>query len=202
MDFRRLGLSLLLGSPLLMAACASNDQAAATQNLGDRLQARLSADAEAGRVSVERLPSGARVTIQDSALFGPDGVALTAGGRSVMTGVVQALLDPSWQQVAMAAGPDTPATLQGPRARAMERFFADHGLGGMVAPDPAAVTAQAMTAPQSPSLLGPAPPPPAGAPVSGATVTISVMPPAGPAPDNAAPLDSPATADAGAHPAS
>lgn len=201
MDFRRLGLSLLLGSPLLMAACASNDQASATQDLGDRLQARLSNETADGRVSVERLPSGARVTIQDNALFGPAGVALTDGGRNVMTGLVQALLDPSWQQVAMAAGPNTPATLQGPRTRAMERFFSDHGLGGMIAPDPNAVAAQAMTAPPSSSLFGSAPPPPAAAPVSGATVTISVTPPAGPAPDESAPMDT-STADAGAHPAS
>jgi len=200
MDFRRLWLSLLLGSPLLMAACASNDQASATQDLGDRLEARLSTDSAAGRVAVERLPSGARVTIQDSALFGPDGVALTESGRNVMTGIAQALLDPAWLQVAMSAGPDAPATLQGPRARAMERFFADHGLGGMVVPDAASVTAQAMTAPQTSSIFG-SPPPPSAAPVTGAAVTISVVPPVGPAPDSAVPMDSAATADPASRPA-
>ena len=173
--FRLWRLGFVFGLPLLGAACAQTDQQIGTQNLNDRVQARLAPELQDGRVAVEPLSAGIRVTIPDDTLFAPGAVALSDKGRGVLTGVIQGLLDPSWQRVAIVDSPTSPVTLQGPRTRAVQQYFVDHGLAGLIGEPAPEVQAQAGS-PQAVAAPADAQQP-AATPVQGLTITVSVVPP-------------------------
>jgi hypothetical protein len=140
-------LALLLCPLLAVAACASQ-QASSTQNLNDRLQRRLATDTAAGRVIVEPLPDGARVTLVEQVLYPRGGSTMDDQGINVLTHVVQALLDPSLLQITIAGSPSTPEYLKAARTDAIQQQLAPSVLRDAVQPG--------LVAPESPDAPGPA----------------------------------------------
>jgi hypothetical protein len=118
-------------SPVLMvAACAACSGFGQTvQTLGDRLQVQLKPDIDAGRVTLEPLPDGARVTLVEAALYPRGGAELDDQGRSVLTSVIQALLEPSLLQIEVAQSPAVPGSPPGARVQAVTQYFNDARLG-------------------------------------------------------------------------
>ena len=130
---------------LFVVACTSGNNSVA--NLGQRMQVLLAPDIAAGRVGLEQLPDGARVTIPEQSLFPPGRSELDDRGRFLLASVIQGLLDPGILRVDVAEPAPSPAYLQGPRAGAVRQFFVDYGLGSTL--QPAAVPQGSVdTAPQ------------------------------------------------------
>jgi hypothetical protein len=130
---------------LLVVACTSGNNSAA--NLGQRMQVLLASDIAAGRVGLEQLPDGARVTLPEQSLFPPGRGELDDRGRFLLASVIQGLLDPGILRIDVAEPAPSPAYLQGPRAGAVRQFFVDYGLGSTL--QPAAVPQGSVdTAPQ------------------------------------------------------
>jgi hypothetical protein len=117
---------------LFVAACTSGNNSVA--NLGQRMQVLLAPDIAAGRVGLEQLPDGARVTIPEQSLFPPGRGELDDRGRFLLASVIQGLLDPGILRVDVAEPAPSPAYLQGPRAGAVRQFFVDYGLGSTLQP--------------------------------------------------------------------
>jgi hypothetical protein len=130
---------------LFVVACTSGNNSAA--NLGQRMQVLLAPDIAAGRVGLEQLPDGARVTLPEQSLFPPGRGELDDRGRFLLASVIQGLLDPGILRIDVAEPAPSPAYLQGPRAAAVRQFFVDYGLGSTL--QPAAVPQGSVdTAPQ------------------------------------------------------
>jgi len=130
---------------LFVVACTSGNNSVA--NLGQRMQVLLAPDIAAGRVGLEQLPDGARVTIPEQSLFPPGRGELDDRGRFLLASVIQGLLDPGILRVDVAEPAPSPAYLQAPRAGAVRQFFVDYGLGPTL--QPAAVPQGSVdTAPQ------------------------------------------------------
>jgi hypothetical protein len=127
--------AVALGSVLSIAACGSwwgpPDTA---QDLGDRLQARLAPDIAAGRVALDRLPDGARVTLADQTLFASGGTALGGAGQTVLTGVIQGLIDPSLLRIAITDSAAAQGDGQGAQTQAVTQYFDEYGLGRTLQP--------------------------------------------------------------------
>jgi hypothetical protein len=117
---------------LFVVACTSGNNSVA--NLGQRMQVLLAPDIAAGRVGLEQLPDGARVTIPEQSLFPPGRSELDDRGRFLLASVIQGLLDPGILRVDVAEPAPSPAYLQGPRAGAVRQFFVDYGLGPTLQP--------------------------------------------------------------------
>lgn len=127
--WRTLRRALVLGLALLGGCSSATTRM--SQTLDARLQAQLSADVAAGRVSLQRLPDGARVTLIEQSLFPNGATALDEQGRNVLTGVIQALLEPSRLHIELAAG-GAPAEAQ--RLQAVAAYFKDVGLEAALPP--------------------------------------------------------------------
>jgi hypothetical protein len=121
MRFQPLRLGLLL-APLLVVACASGT-GRTTQNLYDRMSVRLAPDIKAGRATLQPLRSGVSVTLVGDPLFMPGGSELNEAGRDVLTGVIQALLDPSLLRIEVAQATATPGTLQVARVQSVAQYL-------------------------------------------------------------------------------
>lgn len=117
-----LSATTLLAMLLLLAGCADGR---APRNLGDRLQTELSPELASGGIVLQRLPDGARVTLADQTLFPTGGAELGAGGRFVLTSLVQALLAPPLLRVDVTGAAGEPLPLQEARARAVTQFLHD-----------------------------------------------------------------------------
>ena len=63
-------------------------------------------------MTLEKLPDGTRVTIAEQSLYPNGKTELDDTGRSVLTNVIEALLEPALLQIAVADSPATPAGLQ------------------------------------------------------------------------------------------
>jgi flagellar motor protein MotB len=132
---------------LSVVACTSSGNNSAA-NLGQRMQVLLAPDIAAGRVGLEQLPDGARVTLPEQSLFPPGRGELDDRGRFLLASVIQGLLDPGILRIDVAEPAPSPAYLQGPRASAVRQYFVDYGLGPTL--QPAAVPpASVDTAPQN-----------------------------------------------------
>jgi hypothetical protein len=130
---------------LFVVACTSGNNS--VTNLGQRMQVLLAPDIAAGRVGLEQLPDGARVTLPEQSLFPPGRGELDDRGRFLLASVIQGLLDPGILRIDVAEPAPSPAYLQGPRAGAVRQFFVDYGLGSTL--QPAAVPQGSVdTAPQ------------------------------------------------------
>ena len=132
MRFQTGRLVALLCPMLFVVACTSGNNSVA--NLGQRMQVLLAPDIAAGRVGLEQLPDGARVTIPEQSLFPPGRGELDDRGRFLLASVIQGLLDPGILRVDVAEPAPSPAYLQGPRAGAVRQFFVDYGLGSTLQP--------------------------------------------------------------------
>jgi flagellar motor protein MotB len=129
---------------VVACSCSGNNSVA---NLGQRMQVLLAPDIAAGRVGLEQLPDGARVTLPEQSLFPPGRGELDDKGRFLLASVIQGLLDPGILRIDVAEPAPSPAYLQEPRAGAVRQFFVDYGLGSTL--QPAAVPqGSADTAPQ------------------------------------------------------
>ena len=146
-------LALLLLPMLALAACASL-QTQATNDLNSRLQRRLAPDIAAGRAIVEPLPDGARITLVDQVLYPRGGSTMDDQGINVLTGIVQALIEPSMLQITIAGSPSTPEYVRAARRDAVQQELAPAMLGNAVQPG--------LAAPDNPNAPGP-------------TVTIKVV---------------------------
>ena len=93
------------------------------------LQARLAPDISAGRVALDRLPDGARVTLADPDLFASGGTALGNSGQVVLTGVIQGLVDPSLLRIAVTGSAAMQGDGQGAQTQAVTQYFDEYGLG-------------------------------------------------------------------------
>ena len=125
------------------------------ENLDSRLQARLKPDIAGGRVALDQVPDGSRVTLVSSSLYTPDGTDLDDKGRDALTALIQALLDPQLLAIEVAAAPPAPeapqpqspgapqplatppaaGAAQSARAQAVARYFEDAGLKPVVQPE-------------------------------------------------------------------
>lgn len=130
---KRLRLALLV-SPMLVVAGCTSFSGQATQNLGDRLQVQLRKDIAAGRVTLDRLPDGARVTLVEPALYPSGGTELDDKGRSVLTNVIEALLDPRLLRIEVADSPPATASVQAARVQGVTQYFKDANLGSTLEP--------------------------------------------------------------------
>jgi hypothetical protein len=145
---------------LSVAACAGHGDRRVT-NLDQRMQVLLAPDIAAGRVGLEPLPDGSRVTLPQQSLFPVGRAELGDNGRFLLASVIQGLIDPGILHIEIAEAPGTPVGLQTAQAQAVSQFFVDYGLG--------------------PSLQPAAPPqdlPPGAAamPPPGVVITVNVVP--------------------------
>jgi flagellar motor protein MotB len=118
---------------LFVVACAPSGNRSVA-NLGQRMQVLLAPDIAAGRVGLEQLPDGARVTLPEQSLFPPGRSELDDRGRFLLASVIQGLLDPGILRIDVAEPAPSPVYLQGPRAGAVRQFFVDYGLGPALQP--------------------------------------------------------------------
>ena len=132
MRFQTGRLVALLGPVLFVVACTSGNSSVA--NLGQRMQVLLAPDIAAGRVRLEQLPDGARVTLPEQSLFPPGRGELDDRGRFLLASVIQGLLDPGILRIDVAEPAPSPAYLRGPRVLAVRQFFVDYGLGPTLQP--------------------------------------------------------------------
>ncbi len=146
-------LALLIAPILAIAGCASFS-GLATKHLGDRLQTQLKQDIAAGRVTLDRLPDGARVTLNEQSLYPSGGTELDDKGRSVLTNVIEALLEPRILRIEVADVPPAPESVQAARVKAVTQYFKDANLNSTLQPA--------------------APPETAGAASQGLTITVRI----------------------------
>lgn len=136
-----------LGLMPLIAGCAACSGIGATADLlGDRMQVQLRHDIAAGRVTLEQLPDGTRVTLVEPTLFARDRGELDDKGRTVLTNVIQALLNPALLQIEVGQSAAPPPGLQAQRVEAVTKYFKAARLGPALqsaGPPPAA--AQGLT---------------------------------------------------------
>ncbi len=130
---KRLRLALMVAPMLAFAGCVSFF-GQATQNLGDRLQVQLTKDIAAGRVTLDRLPDGARVTLLEPALYPGGGSELDDTGRGVLNNVIEALLDPRLLRIEVAGSPPAAASVQAARVQGVTQYFKDADLGSALEP--------------------------------------------------------------------
>jgi hypothetical protein len=131
-------LAVLLSPLLLMAACGPSPQQRTTRLLDDRMKIQLAHDIEVGRVAVQQLPDGVRVTLLDSSLFPNDVKALDDQFPVIRANVIEGLLDPTLMRVQVADTSGLPADQRETRVRNVKAYFIDNGLGSVLIPDQAA----------------------------------------------------------------
>jgi hypothetical protein len=130
----QIGRRVALFVPILfVVACTSSGNNSAA-NLGQRMQVLLAPDIAAGRVGLDQLPDGARVTLPEQSLFSPGRGELDDRGRFLLASVIQGLLDPGILRIDVAEPAPSPAYLQGPRTLAVRQYFVDYGLGPALQP--------------------------------------------------------------------
>jgi len=157
MRFQARRLVALLAPLFVVAACSW--EPSSPQMLNDRMQARLAPEIAAGQVAVQPLAAGTQVAIPEQSLFSPGSAQLSDKGRSILTYVIQALLEPTMLTIQVADASDS---LQGARAAAVAQYFRDHSLGQQL----------------QPTVIGTeVPVGPAGTPVQGMTITVNVVGP-------------------------
>jgi hypothetical protein len=91
-------MTVLLGL-LALGACAGGDKRQAVDLLQHRLHAQLATDTDAGAVTVQNLPDGARIVFAD---------AVRPIDPAPRISMVEALLDPALLRIAVAAPPGLP----------------------------------------------------------------------------------------------
>jgi hypothetical protein len=151
-------LTVPLSCMLIVAACGPSPQQRTTRLLEQRLQAQLGPDIADGRVAMQELPEGARVTLLGSSLFPNGPEALDDKEPDTRANVIGGLLDPSLMRVQVADSSALPADERAARVRNVENYFAANGLGQVLVP-----------AAETPATAGPA----------GLTITIHVQCPPG-----------------------
>jgi flagellar motor protein MotB len=130
----QIGRRVALFFPMLFAVGCTSSGNNSAANLGQRMQVLLAPDIAAGRVGLEQLPDGARVTIPEKLLFPRGSAELDDRGRFVLASVIQGLLDPGILRIDVAEPAPSPAYLQGARANAVRQYFVDYGLGPTLQP--------------------------------------------------------------------
>jgi hypothetical protein len=149
-------LAVVLSLVFFIAACGPSPQQRTARLLDDRLQAQLAPDIDAGRVAVQALPDGARVTLLGSSMLLNGPQTLDEQYPAVRANVIEGLLDPTLMRVQVADTSSLPAAQRTVRVRNVETYFAANGLGSVLVP-----------AGDGPADAGP----------EGLTITISVCPP-------------------------
>ncbi len=137
MRFRARRLTPLLSPALLALVCASCSGVLpySRQDLGDRLERRLTPDIEAGRASVQPLPRGAaRVIVTNQTLFPGGGTELDDDGRNVLARAIEGLLDPRLLRIQLADASTAPVDVQAARTQAVTKYFTENGLGATLQP--------------------------------------------------------------------
>jgi len=128
MGFQRWRLGLLLAPLLVVAACCAPSTERSTRDLYNRMSVRLAPNIMAGRATLQRLPSGVGVNLVSGALFAPGRSDLTEAGRDVMTGVIQALLEPRLLRIDVETWA-APGTLQAARVQSVAQYIRQTNLG-------------------------------------------------------------------------
>ncbi len=125
-------MTVMLGL-LALGACAGGDKQQAVDLLQHRLHARLATATDAGAVTVQNLPDGARIVFADARRpIDPD----------PRTSMVAALLDPALLRIAVAAPPGLPPYEASRRVRDWTDAFTRMQLAGAMQ-TPAATEAAA-----------------------------------------------------------
>lgn len=122
MHHRRLRLAISLTPILLAVGCASSSQLTAWE-LQNRLEARLTPETANGRVGIEPLPDGVRVTVSEQSLFPYGSAQLDDRGRNLLTNLVESLLDPRLLQIDVSEAAATSPSLQQARISAVTQFI-------------------------------------------------------------------------------
>lgn len=106
-------ISLLFGL-LALGACGGNDQRQAVHLLQHRLRTQLVTSTEAGAVTIQNLPDGARIVFAD---------AVRPMDPDPRTSMVEALLDPALLRIAIAAPAGLPPYEASRRVRDWQEAF-------------------------------------------------------------------------------
>jgi len=114
-----LRLTALLGLAVIVAGC----EPSTVQQLGDRMQFRLTPQLANGQAGLQRLPDGAQVTIADQTLFPNGSTQLSDQGRYVLASVIESLMAPNLLQIDVSASPSTSGGLQQARVQAVTQFL-------------------------------------------------------------------------------
>ena len=94
----------------------------------------LAPDIAAGRAKLQPEHHGVSVTLVDESLFAYGGSELSEAGRNILTGVIQALLDPRILRIELAETEATPRSLQAARVQTVARYFNQADLGPAIQP--------------------------------------------------------------------
>jgi hypothetical protein len=136
-----LRLAHVLSLLLAVAACGpAYQRSRIAQNLDDRLNARLAPYVAADRVSLQRVDDSMRVTLSEQPLFVSGRAELSVDGIGVMTGVMQALVDPRLLHIDITGAP---ASLQAARVTAVQQYFTEANVPVTIQPAGAAPAAEA-----------------------------------------------------------
>jgi hypothetical protein len=138
----------LLVPLILLAACGDHGVGQTTELLNDRLQARLAPDIAAGQAVLQRLPSGAVVTLLGDSDFADKVDAQADRYREVRASVVQGLLDPSLVRIAVADTSGLTAQRRAIRLHNVTQYFKDNGLALSLVPEGQALAVPAGAATQ------------------------------------------------------
>jgi hypothetical protein len=128
MRFQAWRLGLPIAPLLVVAACCGSSTERSTQDLYERMSARLAPDITAGRATLQPLPSGVGVTLVGGAVFTRGRSDLSEAGRDVMTGVIQALLEPRLLRIEVETSA-APGTLQAARVQSVAQYIRQTNLG-------------------------------------------------------------------------
>ncbi|HQT77636.1 MAG TPA: hypothetical protein PLD10_11345 [Rhodopila sp.] len=122
-------LVLTAGAVMLLSGCGSSAQHQSARVLQHRLQANLAPELDRHQVTLQRLPNGAQVVLDQANLFAPDQSDLTASGRFTVASLTESLLDPSLMRVTVIGAAATPAYLRQAREQSVRDYVRAHVLG-------------------------------------------------------------------------
>jgi hypothetical protein len=129
-------LALLLIPLLAVSACTSDyGRGKVSYDLDNRLNQRLAPDIAAGRVTVNQVDDTTMVALADQSLFTPGRAELNDAGRNVLTGVMQALLNPRLLRIEVA---HPVGTLPAARTQVVQQYFSEANLEATPQPDASA----------------------------------------------------------------
>lgn len=163
-------LLLVAGTALLLSGCGGSPQHQTARILQDRLRSNLAPEISHHHATMQPLPEGAQITLDQASLFAPNQPDLTSDGRFTVASLTEALLDPRLMRMSVVGAAATPAYLRQARADSVNDYVRSHVLGPSLD----------VTAPPVQPVATPVAQPAAFPPAQAVTVTILVHCPPGP----------------------
>jgi hypothetical protein len=109
---------------LAVAGCASGSGPhQSAQDVDERLHRQLASEIDARLVTVQEQGDAVTIGVADPSLFAPGTAELSDAGRGILTGVIEALVDPSLLRIQVAAPSGPGAALAAARAQVVTLFL-------------------------------------------------------------------------------